>query len=78
MQLISKSHKSFFFVCFSFFSKYAWVITQKVITITNASQKSLDKSNCKPNKIWIDKGSEFYNPSMKSWLKKCYRNAFST
>ena len=22
----------------------------------------------KPNKIWVDKGSEFYNKSMKSWL----------
>ena len=78
MQLVSKSHKSFFVCVFHFFSKYAWVITEKGITITNASQKSLEKSNRKPNKIWIDKGSEFYNGSMKSWLKKCYRNAFST
>ena len=23
----------------------------------------------KPSKIWVDKGSEFYNKSMKSWLK---------
>ena len=23
----------------------------------------------KPNKIWEDTGSEFYNRSMKSWLK---------
>ena len=26
--------------------------------------------NRKPNKIWVDKGSEFYNRSMKSWLEK--------
>ena len=39
------------------------------ITITNAFQKFLDESNCKPNKIWVDKGSEFYNRSMKSFLK---------
>ena len=25
-----------------------------------------DESNHKPNKIWVDKGSEFYNRSMKS------------
>ena len=25
--------------------------------------------NQKPNKIWIDKGSEFYNNSFKKWLK---------
>ena len=29
----------------------------------------LKKSNCKPNKIWVDKGSEFYNSSFKKWLK---------
>ena len=27
------------------------------------------KSNRKPYKIWLDKGSEFYNRSMKSWLE---------
>ena len=43
---------------------------QKRITITNAFQKMLKESNCKPNKIWIDKGSEFHNRSMKSWLEK--------
>ena len=39
---------------------------KKGIIITNAFQKFLDKSNCKPNKIWVDKGSEFYSRSMKS------------
>ena len=37
--------------------------------ITNAFQKILDKSNCETNKMWVDKGSEFYNISMKSWLE---------
>ena len=31
----------------------------KEITVTNVFQKILDESNCKPNKIWLDKGSEF-------------------
>ena len=39
------------------------------ITVTNAFQKILDESNRKSNKIWVDKGSEFYNRSMKSWLQ---------
>ena len=26
-------------------------------------------SQQKPNKIWVDKGSEFYNNSFKKWLK---------
>ena len=64
------------------YSKYAWVIPLKDkigITITNAFQKILDDSGRKPNKIWVDKGSEFYNRSMKSKLeKKQYRNVFST
>ena len=33
-------------------------------------KRILRKSNRKPNKIWVDKGSEFYNRSMKSWLEK--------
>ena len=55
------------------FSKYAWVIRlkdKKGITITNAFQKILDESNCKPNKIWVDKDSKFHNRSMKPWLEK--------
>ena len=24
----------------------------------------------KPNKIWVDKGNEFYNRSMKSWSER--------
>ena len=27
------------------------------------------ESNRKPNKIWVDKVSEFYNISFKKWLK---------
>ena len=29
----------------------------------------MDKSECKPHKIWVDKGSELYNNSFKKWLK---------
>ena len=34
---------------------------KKGITIINALQKYLDGSNHKPNKRWVDKGSEFHN-----------------
>ena len=30
----------------------------------------LKECNPKPNKIWVDKGSEVCNKSMKSWLEK--------
>ena len=54
------------------FRKYSWVIPfndKKCITITNAFQKMLDESNHKENQIWVDKGSEFYNRSKKSFLQ---------
>ena len=43
---------------------------KKGSTIANAFQKNLDKWNCKPSKIWVDKGGEFYTISMNSWLEK--------
>ena len=45
---------------------------KKGITISNAFQKILDESNRKPNKIWLDKGSEFYNKSMAPLLPEMY------
>ena len=38
--------------------------------ITHAFQKSLKESNRKPNKIWVDTGSKFYNRSIKSNLEQ--------
>ena len=74
MQLISKFNKRYRFLLWviDIFSKYAWVVPlkdEKGITITDAFQEVLDCSNWKPNKIWVDKGSEFYNNSFKKWLK---------
>ena len=40
------------------------------MTIVNAFQSNLNSLKRKPNKILVDKGSEFYESSMKSWLKK--------
>ena len=48
------------------------------MTITNAFQKLLNESNGKPNKIWVDKGSEFNNRSMKSWFEKNGIKRYST
>ena len=70
MELISKCNKGFrLLLCvIDIYNKYAWVIPlkdKKEIIITNAFQNILDESNRKPNKIWLGKGSEFYNRSMK-------------
>ena len=51
---------------------------EKVITNTNGFQKILDESNGKPNKIWFDKGIEFYKSSMKSFLKNNNIEMYST
>ena len=51
------------------FGKHAWAAPfkgKKGTIITNTFQKILDKTNCKPRKIWVDEGSEFCNRSMKS------------
>ena len=74
MQLISRFNKRFrFLLCvIDIFSKYGWVVPlkdKKGASIVNAFQKILKKSDRKPNTIWVDKGSEFYNNSFKKWSK---------
>ena len=74
MQLLSKYNKGIrFLLCIiDIFSKYAWVVPlkdKKGISIVNAFQMILKQSNRKPNKIWVDKGSEFYNAYFKKWLR---------
>ena len=74
MQLISKFNKGFkFLLCvINSFSRYAWVVPLKDkegVSFVNVFQKILDNSKRKPNKIWVNKGSEFYNRSMKSSMK---------
>ena len=83
MQLMSKFNKTFrFLLCvIDIYSKYAWVIPlkdKKGITIVNASQKILNYSKRKLNKIWVGKGSEMYNRSMISWLEKNDTEMYST
>ena len=84
MQLLSKYNKGIrFLLCvIDIFSKYAWVVPlkdKKGISIVKAFQIILKQSNrrakgtsahhVKPNKIWVDKGSEFYNAVFKKWLQ---------
>ena len=64
IQLISKFNKGFrFLLCvIDIFSKYAWAIPlkhKKGISVVYVFQKILKNSDRKPNKIWVDKGSEF-------------------
>ena len=79
MQPLSKYNKGIkYFLCATdLFSKHAWVVPikdKKWTNITNAFKKILSDStelhsNGKPNKIWVDQGSEFYNNTFKEFLK---------
>ena len=80
---MSKFNKGFkFLLCvIDIHNKYARVISlkdKKCITTTNAFQKICRESNRKPNKIWVDKGSDFYDRSIKSWLEKNDIEMYST
>ena len=82
MQLISKYNKGFrFLFCVDIFSKYASVVPlkdKKGVRIVAAFQSILKQSSRKPNKIWKDKGSEFYNSSFKKWLQDNHIVMYST
>ena len=74
MQLLSKYNKGIrFLLCvIDIFSKYAWVVPlkdKKGIRLVKAFQIILKQLNKKPNKIWVDKGPEFYNAYFKKWLR---------
>ena len=82
MLLLSKFNKGFrFLLCVIDFSKYAWVIPlkdKKGGSIVNAFQIISKESNHKPNTIWGNRGSEFYNSSFKKWLKDNDIEMYST
>ena len=83
MQLISKYNKGVrYFLCvIDLFSTYAWVIplkNKKGDSIVEGFKKILYDSNRKPNKIWVDHGSEFYNNKFKSFLKENDIEIYST
>ena len=42
---------------------------KKAISIVNRFQKIIDGSKRKPNKKWVDRGSDFYNNFFKKWLQ---------
>ena len=81
MQSLIKFNKGikYLFCAIDLFSKYVWVIPlkdKKGTSIVNAFQKIISKER-KPNKIWVDQGSEFYNQSLKDFLKINNRNVFN-
>ena len=83
MQLISTYSKviRYLLCAIDLFSKYAFVVPlkdKKGTTIANAFQSILGSSKRKPNKIWVDQGSEFHNNVFKKWLKDNDIEMYST
>ena len=73
MQSLSKYNKGIkYLLCaIDLFSKYARVVPlkdKKGVSIANAFQKIISEGR-KPNKMWFDQGSKFYNNSFKDFLK---------
>ena len=75
MQSLSKKNKGIkYLLCaIDLYSKYPFVVPlkdKKGISVTNGFNKIIKQSGRKPNKIWVDQGSEFYNHVFKRWLSK--------
>ena len=82
MQSLSRYNKriKYLLCAIDLFSKYAWVVPikdKKGTSIVNAFQKIISEGR-KPNKIWTDQGSEFYNNSFKDFLKMNNIEMYST
>ena len=53
------------------FTKYAWVNPlkdKKGKTVLNAFIETVNESNRKPNKLWVDQRREFYYKLIQEWL----------
>ena len=82
MQSLSRYNKriKYLLCAIDLFSKYAWVIPikdKKSTSIVNAFKKIISERR-KPNKIWVDQGSEFYNKSFTDFLKMNNIEMYST
>ena len=74
-QSLSKKNKNIkYLLCaIELYSKYAFVVPlkdKKRVSVTNGFNKIIKQSGRKPNKIWVDQGSEFYNHVFKRWLSR--------
>ena len=73
MESLSSKNKSVkYLLCvIDVFTKYAWVkplTDKKGGTVLNAFIEIVNKSNRKPNKLWVDQGREFYDKLVQEWL----------
>ena len=65
----NKRDLNFYYVLLAFMVNMHELEDKKGITSTDAFQNTLNESKRRLNKIHVDKGSEFYNRSMKSVMQ---------
>ena len=86
---LSKYNNNYNFILtvIDIFTKYAWAIPLKNksgLSITNGFKLVLDENpqggseSRKPEKLWVHRGSEFYNKTFKSLLKEYETELYST
>ena len=86
---LSKYNNNYKFILtvIDIFTKYAWAIPLKNksgLSITNGFKTILSEGplggseSRKPEKLWVDRGSEFYNKTFKSLLKEYETKIYST
>ena len=83
MDKLSKWNKGYKYLLtiIDVFSKFAWAIQlkdKKGTSITNAFNNIVINDKRKPEYLWVDKGSEFYNKTFKEWLKQNDIKMYST
>ena len=74
MQRFARSNKNYKFLLtvIDLYSRYAWAVPLKTKTgsaVRDAFDLILKTSNRVPQKLWVDEGKEFYNATMKQWVK---------
>ena len=82
MQQFSRWNKGYKYLLMviDVFSKYGWIVPlkdKKGETVTKAFQ-NIFKEGRKPEFVWTDKGSEFYNRHLKDLLRKHEIELYST
>ena len=76
----NKNYK-FIFTIIDNHTKYAWAIPLKDKSgksTTNAFKSLIEKAKRKPDKIWSDRGKEFYNKTFLDYLKQNEIQIYST
>ena len=82
MQSLSKYNKGVKYLLYAvgLFNKFAYVVPikdKKGVSIVNAFKKLISEGR-KPNKIWVNQCSKFYNNSFKDFLKTNNIETYST